>query len=342
MELFNDYIEKAKEMEPTFEDKIVAQKGIMRSESFNENFEYIERMLNKLYEKTRILQNISEYTRTFLKTQVVGQKEELYELLKEAETTRDSIKRDGYKKRTLLFTEDLTAKKIDRDGIEIAPTSVSNGAITLLGKEEEFVPIKEVKVDREIALTQSNNKNILDGEPVRNFYLLDGPAPHGVAETYKLEFEKESYVTQIDIQNVNSDIKVVELIDKTNKKIQVTKQAATGFKRQLVSSVEVTIVDTSYRQVTYEYDATRMSSDFWHKVAQKEYAKEMGLSNSFDLEKESGLRQYKEDYQTYLNSVSAWEAERNAVDQRNAQMQSAYESAYSAWAINNPGAYDRS
>lgn len=331
MDNFTDYIEKAKEMEDSYSDKIVAQTGIMRSGDFNENFAFIENKLNDLYEKTRMIQNISEYTRAFLRTQITSQKEELYELLKEAETTRDSIKKDGYKTRTILFAEDLTAKKIDRDGIEISPTSVSKGRITLLGKEEEFVPIKNLNVDRAATLSASNNKNILNGEPVRNLYMLDGPAPNGVSETYKLNFEKESYVTLVNVENVNSEVNGVDLIDKNNKRIQVTEQAATGFKKQLANSVEVTIVDKDYRQVTYEYDAMRMSKDFWHKVAQKEYATEMGLDYSFDLEKESGLRQYKEDYEQYLRDLAAWEAEKAAVEARNAAKQSAYQSAYNSW-----------
>lgn len=331
MDKFNDYIAKAKEMEDSYEGKIKVQTGTMRSGDFNENFAYIEDRLNSLYEKTRVIQNISEYTRAFLRAQITSQKEELYELLREAETTRDSIKKDGYKTRTVLFAEDLTAKKIDRDGIEISPTSITGGKITLLGKEEEFVPIKNLNVNRAATLSASNNKNILNGESVRNLYMLDGPAPNGVSETYRLDFEKESYVTLVNVENVNSEVNGVNLIDSSNKKIQVTEQAETGFKKQLATAAEVTIVDKSYRQVTYEYDAMRMSRDFWHKVAQKEYATEMGLSYSFDLEKESGLRQYKEDYARYLSELAAWEAEKAAVAARNAAAQAAYDSAYSSW-----------
>lgn len=331
MEKFNDYIEKAKEMEESYLDKITAQTGTMRSSDFNESFAYIEDRLNSLYEKTRVIQNISEYTKAFLRTQITSQKEELYQLLKEAETTRDSIKRDGYKTRTVLFAEDLTAKKIDRDGIEISPTSIKDGKITLLGKEEEFVPIKNLSVDRAATLSASNNKNILNGEPVRNMYMLDGPDPNGVSETYRLDFEKESYVTLVNVENVNCEIGGISLSDKSNKKIQVTDQAATGFKKQLATSAEIIIVDKSYRQVTYEYDAMRMSKDFWHKVAEKEYATEMGLEYSFDLEKESGLKQYKEDYERYLNELAAWQAEKVAVEARNAAARSAYESSYRAW-----------
>ena len=330
MQLFNDYVEKAQEMESNLGDKIVAQTGTMRANSFNDNFEYFEKKLNELYEKTRVLQNISEYTRTFLRTQIVTQKQELYELLKEAETTRDSIKKDGYRTRTVLFAEDLTAKKIDRDGTEIAPTSISDGKITLLGKEEEFVPIKNIAVERSAALSASNNKYILNGDPARNLYLLDGPAPNGVSETYKIQFEKESYVTSVNAESVNAKVNIVDLVDKSNKRIQVTDQAETGFKKQLAASAEVTIVDKSYRQVTYVYDALRMSKDFWHKVAQKEYATEMGLSYSFDLEKESGLQKYKEDYGRYLNELAAWEAE-NAAEAR----QLSFDNAYSSGQSNN-------
>lgn len=331
MNLFNDYVEKTKEMQAGFDNKIVAQTGTMRSDSFNQNFKYIEGMLNKLYEKTRVLQNISEYTRSFLRTQIITQKEELYQLLKEAETTRDSIKKEGFKTRVILFTEDLTAKKIDRDGTEIAPTSVSDNKITLLGKEEEFVPIKNLTVDRSAALTVSNEKDILNEEPVRNFYLLDGPAPNGVSETYRLEFENESFVTLVNAESINSEIKSIHLIDKNNKKIQVTEQSGTGFMKQLATAAEVTIVDKSYRQAMYEYDASRMNSDFWRKVAQKEYSAEMGLGHSFDLEKESGLARYKEEYAKYVNGLSAWESEKSAAAGRNAEGQSAYSDAYSSW-----------
>ena len=57
-------------IEDIVNDNIILQDKILKSNDFNTTYSCIEESLNLLYEKSRILQDIIDYTKTFLENEI--------------------------------------------------------------------------------------------------------------------------------------------------------------------------------------------------------------------------------------------------------------------------------
>lgn len=306
------------------ENKMMKQPRHLDAKSFNESLAFMEENLTDLYVRIRMIQNISDYTKDFLATEVHKQKEELWDLLKTTETTRDSLKRKGYIEREVTLRERSDYAKKDRDGTEIRGAVIANKAIVIASAEIAHVEIDKLGHESNQVAFKTNNQDLLQGKASRSFYMLDGPAKNGVAEKFTIYFKNAPRdVTNVDIITANCDIASIQLKDAAGT-TEIDPKLKAGFQRIAATGASFTVVDKTYRQVTYEYDADRISSDFWKKVGEKEYAHETGQEYTFDLEKESGLAKYKEEFAAYQTALKAWQAEKDAVDERNRQRMAGY------------------
>lgn len=308
------------------------QPTTLHADSYNKTMANIEQSLGDLYVKTRMLEDIADYTKSFLNNEVMHRKVDLFDLLKNAERQRDSLKRKGYVLREVPLKETRSDyPKRDRDGQEIRGAVTSNQLVSIAGAEITTIPLGAMTNEQEQVSFASNKDDILKGTPYRAFYMLDAPATNGVTEKFTFHFnEKGQYITNVDVETSSCTLSGVRLLDEEGL-IEVPQNSKSGFKRHLADGMSFVVTDREYRQVTFEYDAMRMSSDFWDKVGAKELATELGLEYTFNLDAESGMKQYREDYARYQAEVAAWHAASAAVDARNAELRAGYEAEKSSY-----------
>ena len=316
-----------------FSNKIRRQGLILDSANYNTGMNFFESKMNVLYEKTRILEDISTYAKNSLRLEVINRKIKFKELLESVEATRDSVRSKGFVTKNVPMNEAHAYSKRDRDGTVIDSLVSVNGNISLHhGESVDIIP-EAVSVKREVDVFLSNEASMLRGKEYRTFYMLEGPATNGVKEEIEVSFEDAPrYITHVISDRVNVDKYSVH-IKNGSKIINIAGNPDTGFSKTEATSIVLTIIDESYRQVVYEYDRQRASKDFWHKVGEKENASELGEHYVFDLERESGLAQYKIDYEKYLSEYAAWSAAKAASEARNAALEAEYNNRYAQWEV---------
>lgn len=286
------------------------QNKSLDSESFNTTFNLIEDKLNTLYEKTRVMEDLIVYTRTFLEQEIYTAKKEFQAILNSLEDKKDSLKAKAYISYDVPFLESSGAY-VDRDGKELAHAAVNNGFLTLSGQTQYEVQLKNIERITTMVPYKSNPEAILKGQVYRSFYIVDKPVQM-IYEEITAYLNSPTLINYLEL--IPSNCKVVNLryisendlvIDETN--------FSTGMVRDIkIKAIKFDIACDKYKKIAYQIDESRVLSDFWTKVKDKAYNDSMGISTVFDIDEYSGMKKYKSDYASYLKSIENWYKIRDA------------------------------
>ena len=297
---------------------LVLQNNFLDSQQFNETMKNIEDELNLLYEKTRVLEDIIAYSKEFLEQQIHINKELLYDKLETIEDIRDTIKDKAY----VLFRAPLKQKNAgiirDRDGTVLDHCEIDNGNLALSAQDLEDIRVIDVTKKQELIAYNDNLKDVKDTGHYRTYYLLDGPATHGVKEEIIFLFDDIKRVNYINASAVNCNIVNATLINENGAEESVIALESSTIAEKKLRGVKLTIVSNNYETIPYDIDMKRIHGDFWNKIAVYEYNRTLGKASTFDLQKLSGMAQHKEDYQAYLKELEEWKKEKEEVKKRNA------------------------
>ena len=92
-----------KKLDNNTDNQIILQKNILNSSDMNKTFSYIESSLNFLYEKSRLLEDLIQYTDSYLKSEIVESISECKSLINTISNNRDVIKNNSYIKYNVPF-----------------------------------------------------------------------------------------------------------------------------------------------------------------------------------------------------------------------------------------------
>lgn len=297
---------------------LVLQSNFLNSQQFNETMNNIESELNLLYEKTRVLEDIIAYSKEFLEQQIHVNKELLYDKLETIEDTRDIVKDRSY----VLFRAPLKQKNAgiirDRDGTVLDYCEIDNGNLTLSAQDLETIRVVDVTKKQELIAFNDNLEDVKDTNHYRTYYLLDGPASHGIKEEITFLFDDAKRVNFISASAVNCRIVSATLINENGAEESVVALENSTIAEKKLRGVKLTIVSNNYETIAYDVDMMRIRGDFWDKIVVYEYNRSLGKASAFDLQKLSGMAQYKEDYQAYLKELEEWKKEKEAFEKQNA------------------------
>lgn len=300
-------------------EDFVYQTEYLNSQDYNFTMLNIERHLNSLYEKARVLQDVIEYTREYVKQNVYAVSDECKSILDSIEDNVDSLKHANYVNLNVPF-EESTGSYTDRDNKTLPKYAIYDGTITLSGKHKDKLKMKSIKQVNNFKPYRENIDNLKIDKEYRSYYMLDAPIKNGLKEQIHIEFETEDSINQLNIVTSNckaSDVKYIDAngtIDYIQEHVNVIQNS------RKVKSLEFMTTTESYKKLTYYVDESRLKPNFWDSIMAHEYGKATtgkGTLTQAQIDEMAGLETFRKEYDAYVKRVEDWIARRTAVANTN-------------------------
>lgn len=314
----------SKDLDKNIANAIPLQNNFLDSEKFNEAMQNIEKELNLLYEKTRVLEDIIAYSKEFIQQQIHVNKEKIYKKLETIEDTRDLIKDRAY----VLFRAPIKERSVevirDRDGTVIDHCEVFNGNLTLSGQDLEEIKVVDITKKQELVSFNDNLDTAIENKFYRSYYILDGPANNGVKEEIIYLFDGVKQVNHISVTPVNCNIASISFINENGAEESAVYLQNAIVPEKKMTGVKFTLISHNYETLIYDVDMERINSDFWDIVPTYEYNRTLGKMNEYDLHKLSGIEQYEKEYEKFLDEWIEWDAEKRKHEQQRLLIEQKY------------------
>ena len=242
---------------------IALQKTILNSKDYNKTFKCIEDSLNLLYEKTRTIQNIIDYSNSFIRTEIDETVTECKSLLDSIENNRDLLKDSAYinynvKLQTILDTYS------DRNNTPIKGVVLHNGAITLNNNSVEVVDLPYILIE-----AKDSNSNILNtadqiqtNNNYRTFYMFDRAQKDPIKEKIIIELPKVKTINKVNLIPSNCNITSIEFKDENGMTETIDGYDINLFKNRNVKSIAINIESSNYIMSQINYKEVE-DQEFW-------------------------------------------------------------------------------
>ena len=226
-------------------NKVILQDKILNSDSFNDTFKYIEDSLNFLYEKNRTLQDIIEYSKTFLTNEINSSIAECKTLLQTIEEDRDLVKDKTYIKYSVPFYFGLSNIS-DRNNSILNHASIYDNKLTLADNVLNKYDISYFSAKRGGYSIYNNDVSYLTNRSYRTLYAFKMICSLPITETVTIKFGKTVKMNKLSLNLSNCSISAVKLILENNKTYNVDISKLNLFETQYVDSVSITLKCTNY------------------------------------------------------------------------------------------------
>lgn len=292
------------------------QTKVFNSEAFNTTFATIESRLNKMYEKTRVLEDVIAYTKEFVEQAIYETKQECRAILDVLEENRDKLKTNAYISYEVSFGEGNGAYT-DRDGSTLPHCSVNNNTLTVSGQNATVIPIKSITKQKGYTPYKENLKDFVNGSVYRTFYMMDGQVTGGLLEDLYVELNSPTTINFLEIVPSNCIVSNVRYVNEDD-----SIEYEDGFqsiitRSRTIKAIQFSITCAGYKLKEYYIDSSRMSTDAWEKVKELEYDAAEGITAIGDLDEILGLTAFKAAYAEYVTAMDAYLAKLAAVNAYN-------------------------
>lgn len=297
------------------------QTRYFKSEDFNETLNSMMHHLNKLYERTRLLEDVNAYARAYIKQNVITAKRTTQEILSSIEDDLDGIRNKTYITISVPLEESDGAYK-DRDGTELPRTIVHDSTLTLSYKEKKDIEVKEISRKQGLVPYRENLKELLEDKAYRVFYMLDAPVKDGLVEEIQIDLAEAESINLFVAEPSNAVMnELVYTLDNDIKDYVETHQNVVQ-KSKKTKAINFFLTCDKYKQHTYYVDEKRAQPDFMSKLQEYEYNMTVGIGEEMtpaEMDELLGLKAFKEDYERYTKNLESWMERRQAVVDINRQ-----------------------
>lgn len=201
-----------KDYDKPVERDMPLQNDRLDSRLFNQTMETIEKELNALYEKTRVLDDAITYMESFLAEKIDLARARIAEKLNRIEAARDKLKSWGAVVKSVPFGS-LKETLKDRDGESLLPAEIDSGRIVPGFSDLKTIRPKSISKTASDYELESNLDYLLDGKAYRAQYFLEKPKKDGVWEKITVLFDEPEEISYIRIHPVNAKVLAIEIIN---------------------------------------------------------------------------------------------------------------------------------
>lgn len=244
------------------------QENILNSDKYNKSFAIIENNLNLLYEKTRTMQDLIQYSNSFIKQEIDDTIIECRTLLSNIESNNDLLKSSAYINYNVNLRSVFDTFS-DRNNDLIKGVLYHDGAITLNNFSTEVAMLEDIAIE-----SKSVNNNIFNtvdeisaNKSYRTFYMFDRIQKEAVKEKISLKFKKPITINKINLTKSNSKISSIELINEHNKVEILDKYDVNLIHARTVKAVNIFIECNNYIISQINYNEVE-NDDFWQTINQ--------------------------------------------------------------------------
>lgn len=221
----------------------------MKSTEANNVFNDFEKAINKLYEKTRLLSDLRQYTLNYITNEYNNKYSIFTSLLKAIEESSEEYQNNDVIAHNIEFS-DSVLKYTDRDGSSISRTAIINKKV-ICPAYEQFG--KEACISQVITSNSNDiyyNKNIDTGNKTYSvLYLSETLDDITKKESIKYVFDSDKVINFIDVSTFNADIESIDIISSDNTVIKNTDNNM--FVPQLIAKgIQINLVSNKFEART--------------------------------------------------------------------------------------------
>lgn len=254
-----------KKLDNNTDNQIILQKNILNSSDMNKTFSYIESSLNFLYEKSRLLEDLIQYTDSYLKSEIVESISECKSLINTISNNRDVIKNNSYIKYNVPFVIS-NSNYLDRNNNTISNASLYNNKITLHDNVyNTYVPDACIS-DQPYAINNINNNldTIIDNNSYRTAYMFKTIIGDAITETITFLFNSPITLNKINYLLSNCSVQTIQLtLD--NDDTYVVPNNYELFKKCVVKRIDITLECKTFIKSQIDYNKYK-GSNFWMDI----------------------------------------------------------------------------
>ena len=191
----------------------LAMSDKMDATAYNIAFNRIERQLNQLYEKIRLVEDIDNFCREYILREIELKEEKLRESLKIAEDVSDLYQKKDSISILVPFVGTNEIIK-DRDGSPVCSMSIKNKKLEVNNDVMSEEIFSSITFTSNSSCYNNSYHNLLDGRSGSSFYSVKEPLPEGIKETVTMNLASSSECNYLSIQPVNCEVSNVRILDK--------------------------------------------------------------------------------------------------------------------------------
>lgn len=244
-------------------EEIADQKKYLDSSIINNNFEIIEDKLNKCYEKFRVLEDVINYSKTYINNEINQIINECRTTIKEVENMNDLYSKtfDNYVLVNISLINNDNEQFTDRDNTIIPKCGINNKSLTIASDINGIATINNISILRNEQNFYNNESELILNNPYRTEYSLDHMNENGVEEIISINFKEVCPINTLKIKTSNCDIEHIVYVYENNKEIINEDITNEFFPTVKIKAIKIPIVCRNY--TIEEYDSeTKVDTSF--------------------------------------------------------------------------------
>lgn len=253
---------------------ITYQLKYMESQKYNDDFDKIYERLNRLYEKTRLLYELSDNIEYYLKDNVDEINSKINDIIRSIEAQRDTLKHSSDTVINVSFNNQYSTDFIDRDGTAIDNKAyIKDSVLTLPPITSNDIIIKEDNISvntydqyKIYNLAQYNSLNT--NGTYRTIYVSTSPID--VKEKVTITFSEPIKMNQLSLKLSNCDFNNLYYI--TEDARILIKDISSTLSTKYIKGIEFDIYCLTPKIETFTVPTTTNTDAYLHINKPNDYA----------------------------------------------------------------------
>ena len=223
----------------------------MSSDEFNNIMLNVQKTLDSLYEKARLIQDLRQYSEKVIKKEYLAKRAELdkiYKMIKESASDYENSENIAHE----AFFEVLcpTTRIFDRNGEQI-PVAETVGMTSLLQANTMAASPDKCTVSATSNI-EAYNRKVDSPNNYRAYYVTNEPFEDGIKETVNVSFNTPCNVNFVNIEPFFCNVLKLSLIKTDNTLIDIDINDY-RVESELIKGIKIEIVSNSYKPVENAY-----------------------------------------------------------------------------------------
>ena len=231
---------------------------IMSASEINSIAHAIEERLDALYEKTRLLEELDNFTREYAIKQITEKEALFKERFKIIEDVSNSYK-DTSSVSVLVPFVPSNDVITDRDGTELPKMLIKDGGLEAAGTILSRAQINDVKIKSNRTPYNNSYRNLVNGKLGTSYYIEDATVKDGIKEECTVTLKRHAKINSIDIEPINCTLSDCRIINENGIDEKIDSFSSFASDRTILG-IKFTLTARNYSSKFFRADSDAYSS----------------------------------------------------------------------------------